>query len=320
MTSKEKYRELCETETSISFFSQPWWLDAAVGDIGWDVALVEEDGEIHAALPYVKRRRFGMVLLTQPTLTPSLGPWIRQTQGKNSEKNSNEKRLTQSLIQALPRFDKFNQRFNCNITNWLPFYWAGFSQTTRYTYILPDVTNHDHLWKGLRENIRGDIRKASRRFEVSVRSDLSILDFIAINKKTFDRQGIRVPYSDDYILRLDSICEKRQCRKFFIASDASGNHHAGVYIVWDRNCAYYIMGGSDRNLRMSGAMSLCLWEAIKFTSTVAQGFDFEGSMIEPIERFFRAFGAEQKPYFAISKSNSKILDAYDFVQRLFKHQ
>ena len=54
-------------------------------------------------------------------------------------------------------------------------------------------------------------------------------------------------------------------------------------------------------------MSLCMWEAIKFASTVTKKFDFEGSMIESVERFFRAFGAVQKPYIHITKTPSTVL-------------
>ncbi|KZZ15518.1 hypothetical protein A3751_17170 [Oleiphilus sp. HI0080] len=50
-----------------------------------------------------------------------------------------------------------------------------------------------------------------------------------------------------------------------------------------------------------------MWEAIKFASTVTKRFDFEGSMIEPIERFFRGFGAMQKPYFQISHTPNRWL-------------
>lgn|GEM_PF-4541022 len=60
-------------------------------------------------------------------------------------------------------------------------------------------------------------------------------------------------------------------------------------------------------LRTSGASSLLLWEAIRFALQVAERFDFEGSMFEPIERFFRGFGAVQKPYFQISKVDGKWL-------------
>ena len=50
--------------------------------------------------------------------------------------------------------------------------------------------------------------------------------------------------------------------------------HAGVYIVWDSNSAYYIMGGGDPELRSSGATTLCMWEAIKFSASVTACFDF----------------------------------------------
>ena len=54
-------------------------------------------------------------------------------------------------------------------------------------------------------------------------------------------------------------------------------------------------------------MSLCLWEAILDASKYTKSFDFEGSMIEPIERFVRAFGATQRPYFQISRTPSRLI-------------
>lgn len=82
--------------------------------------------------------------------------------------------------------------------------------------------------------------------------------------------------------------------------------HAAAYIIWDENSAYYLMGGGNPELRTSGATSLVMWEAIKFASDVTKHFDFEGSMLEPVERFFRAFGAEQVPYFQISRMSRRM--------------
>jgi len=48
-----------------------------------------------------------------------------------------------------------------------------------------------------------------------------------------------------------------------------------------------------------------MWHAIQFASTVSTIFDFEGSMIEPVERFFRGFGAVQTPYFSLTHVRSK---------------
>jgi len=290
-------------------FSQAWWLDALAGDGAWDVALVEKGGQVVASMPYVMRKRFGRIILGHPPLTQTLGPWIREVDGKQASRLARQKGLMQDLIAALPPYDHFSENWDFSQTNWLPFYWAGFTQTTRYTYRLSNLSDQQKLWDGLRENIRTDIRKAEGRFGLQVRNDLGVDDFLRLNIQTFERQGKILPYSKSLVARLDDACVEKNARRIFIAVDSQGRHHAGIYLVWDQKSAYYLMGGGDPELRKSGATSLCMWEAIKFASTVTKSFDFEGSMIEPIERFCRAFGAEQTPYFAVSHTPSKLIRA-----------
>jgi hypothetical protein len=117
---------------------------------------------------------------------------------------------------------------------------------------------------------------------------------------------------------LDKACERHNARKIFFAVDRDGNVHAAVHIIWDENSAYYLMSGGDLIFRNSGTTSLCLWEAIKFASTVTKRFDFEGSMLEPVERFFRAFGARQVPYFHIAKTNSPLLKLWMLTRKIIK--
>jgi len=311
-----KYRALCVKEPSIPLFSQAWWLDATAGENAWDVALVEKGGAVVAAMPYVSRKRYGFTLIGQTALTQTLGPWLRETGGKSATRLAQHKDWMRELIDQLPSFHHFSQNWNWMNDNWLPFYWAGFTQTTRYTYILHDLKDEDALWRGLRENIRSDIKKATRKFNLCVRSDLPIEDFLKLNRMTFARQSMALPYSEAFVKRLDRVCAERQARKIFIAKDEQDRCHAGVYIIWDNNSAYYLMGGGDPELRNSGATSLCMWEAIKFAATVTKRFDFEGSMIEPVERFFRAFGAQQTPYFTVSKTPSRILKTALFLRSL----
>lgn len=312
----DKYRTLCSQEPSIPLFSQVWWLDATAGEGAWDVALVEKGGAIVAAMPYVPRKRYGFTLLGQPALTQTLGPWLRETDGKSSTKLAQHKDWLQALIAQLPPFAHFTQNWHWSMTNWLPFYWMGFQQTTRYTYILHTLGDEPALWSGLRENIRTDIKKASNRFQLRIRDDLTVDEFLALNRMTFARQDMALPYTEAFVHKLDQTCVARQARKIFIAEDEQGRRHAGVYIVWDGNSAYYLMGGGDPELRNSGATSLCMWEAIKFAATVTKRFDFEGSMIEPVEKFFRAFGAQQTPYFTVSKTPSFVLKTALFARSL----
>lgn len=306
---KSAYRALCESESTIPLFSQAWWLDAVAGEEHWDVALVEKGGKVLASMPYVQHRRKPMVLLGQPPLTQTLGPWLRNTGAKQATRLSRQKDLMGRLIGALPRYDHFRQNWHHSQTNWVPFFWAGFSQTTRYTYRIPDLSDGKKVWDGLQTNIRTDIKKAQSRFGLHVRTDLDVGDFLKLNVQTFERQGKRLPYSAGLVERLDAACRGRRARQIFIAEDSEGRRHAGAYVVWDSNSAYYLMGGGDPELRNSGATSLCIWESIRFAATVTRSFDFEGSMIEPVERFFRAFGAEQTPYFAVSRTPSRLLRA-----------
>lgn len=302
----DRYSDLCATEPSIPIFCQNWWLDA-VAPGAWDVALVEKSGEIQAALPYFIRRRYGLNFIQQPALTQLSGPWMAKRDGRVQARLESEKKLSYALIDQLPRYDSFSQNWHFSMTNWLPFHWRGFTQTTRYTYRLPNLSNLDVVWKGLSSNIRSDIRKAESRFNVRLREEPTLNDFLELNRKTFERQHKTRPYSPSFVGRLDTACAERGQRRIFIAEDAEGRAHAGCYLIWDQNCAYYLIGGGDPELRNSGATSFAVWEAIKFAATVSSSFDFEGSMLEPVERFFRNFGAEQTPYFNVSRLASRRL-------------
>jgi hypothetical protein len=64
------------------------------------------------------------------------------------------------------------------------------------------------------------------------------------------------------------------------------------------------MSGYDDGNKHHGAGALALWHAIQHAKSLnLKRFDFEGSMIKPIEKYFRGFGGELAPYFRISRAN-----------------
>ncbi len=83
--------------------------------------------------------------------------------------------------------------------------------------------------------------------------------------------------------------------------------HAACLFVWDNLYCYYLFGAANPEYKTSGAMSLLIWEGIKLAKSRHVDFNFEGSMIKPVERFFRNFGGSQLPYFRIYKNNSVLL-------------
>jgi len=102
------------------------------------------------------------------------------------------------------------------------------------------------------------------------------------------------------------------------AYDKDGNLHCALFVIWDEMSAYDLISTIDPKYRNIGAASLLIKEIIAYVSTFVNKFDFEGSMIEPVERSFRQFGAVQTPYFSISKTNSKLIKTYRFLQEIRK--
>lgn len=302
---KAAYRELCETEKSIPIFSQHWWLDAVVGAENWDVAVVRSNGHLIGTLPFATTRHFGMRLIHQPPLTPFLDPWISGTGSKISTRLGNEQRILQCLIDQLPHFDSFRQTYGENFLNWLPFYWNDFNQTTEYTYVVHSLGNLDLVWSEFESARRKHCKQGAERFTLEKESSLDT--FLRLHKMTLANRNVAQSFSDDCLRRLDAACAERNCRKIHILVDEKGHPCSGTYTVWDDNCAYALMKGTDPQMQKTGAPSLCQWEAIKFSSTVAPKYNFVGNMNPSIEPYVRSFGARQTSVFTITKTTSRLL-------------
>jgi lipid II:glycine glycyltransferase (peptidoglycan interpeptide bridge formation enzyme) len=288
-----------QTTYANAIFQQPWWLDA-VAPGHWGEVTVERNGRVVARLPYVVRRRRRLRILTMPPLTQTLGPWLERSAAKPANALSEEHELLAALEAALPAHDAFVQNFSPTVLNGLQFHWAGYRLELQYTYRLEGLGSEEALWDGLRGNIRREIRKARGRVEV--REDIPLDRFYSIWAKTFARQGMRTPVSLAELERLDTACAARGSRAMLCGRDDAGRVHAVAYVVWDEHAAYYLIGGGDPELRTSGASSLLMWESILRARAVTDIFDFEGSMLQPVERFFRAFGSRQTPYLRVSRS------------------
>lgn len=297
-----------------SIFEQPWWLDA-VAPGQWSAAKVEKDGKLIARLPYIKTKRLGCKLLGMPDYTQTLGYWIADTGAKNARRFARNKDLISDLIEQLPKGYGIDIDLDHSCDYLFPFKWKGFKLQLSYSYRLEDIHDTEVIWNGLADNIRREIKKAQKT--VTVEDNHSIEDLIMMQGKTFERQGRNSHNSDELLRRIDKATSDHNARKLLCAVDNEGRIHAASYFIYDSKCCYYLIGGGDPELRTSGASSLLMWEGIRFASTVSSSFDFEGSMIEPIERFFRAFGGIPTPYWRVTKLNT-ILSLADFMKPKIK--
>ncbi len=294
----QTYEELLNLSPQASIFAQKWWLDA-VAPGSYHILQARTQAGLSAAWPLVFRDDFQERHYMMPALTQKLGILNLPSDAKPVEAQSAAQATALDLIRKLPTHQSFYQNFHESFTDWLPFFWNGFSQTTRYTYILEDLSSIDAIWNGMRPTCRQTIRKAQKQ-GITIVDDLTIDQFLDLNRKTFERQGKTPLGSDDLIRRLDDAIIKNSGRTILAGVDSQKRVHAAIYVAWSGQTAYYLMGGSEPELRDSGAQILAMWEAIQRISQFVKKFDFEGSMLPQVERVFRSFGATQRPYFSIS--------------------
>src|SRR5262245_46045100 len=132
---RELYDRLVDSSPQSMMYCRRWWLDA-VAPNDYKILAVGDDTAIRAAWPvtfqYVNEHR----VIAMPPLTQKLGILLANDNGKYADRLSQQHRDIEQLVQQLPVDMFVGQHFHESFTNWLPFYWNGFQQTTRYTYIL----------------------------------------------------------------------------------------------------------------------------------------------------------------------------------------
>ncbi|HXB41140.1 MAG TPA: GNAT family N-acetyltransferase [Bacteroidia bacterium] len=286
MSSKEKYQQFCKT-TPLALYQNDWWLNAVCGD-NWDVVFT---GDNSAAFAYPLKKKYNLKLIGMPMLTLGLGALPIQK--------------TEELIEKIPAFDLFDLYFISGIK---AFDLKGFKQNIRHSYHLKDISDLEKVFANFSSSTRQQIRKAEKKITVNESADIEML--YKMVSLTFKRQGKKTPYTLTYVKNINEACGKNKVRKILVAKDEEENIHGACFLAWDKQTAYYIMGGSDPKFRSSAAYSLLMWEAIKEASKHTKEFNFCGSTIPSIAKFFAGFGGEPVPYFHLKKVNSKALKLF----------
>jgi hypothetical protein len=307
VTNKEKYRLLCQNNSDINIFMQDWWLDALCGD-SWDVLLKEQNNKIIATLPYFIQKKYGFKTILPSHLTPINALWISYEQGMNlTTRYTFEIEVMEYFAHELDKLglSYYCQKFHHKITNWLGFYWNGFSQTTYYTYRIEDLSDIESVNKNISSKKRRSIRNAMETIVVD--EDISNEDFYNLLSMSFERQHKTLPYTFETFERMEKACSERGVSKKLVAKDNKGNKCAVMYLILSNSVCYTLASGANPKQRDSGAMALLNWKAIEIANQMSmKEIDFTGSMMQNVEKFLRFYGAKQTPYFLIEKKYSKL--------------
>ena len=298
MTSKERYARLTSS-IQVPVFLQPLWLDIVCEH--WDVVLYEEAGKILGGMPYAYRMEKGNMHIVQPPLTQFVGPILNFSYDKKEKQYGKENQVLTALLEQLPAFRQFNQNWYHGVDNWLPFFWNGFQQSCRYTYVIDGSAAEKDVWDSLKNTIRNDIRAADQATYIEESTDS--LSLYKLVEQNFEYKQQAVPYTYEMYKKMaETLLAAGWCKIYLVRSQEDKQLVAGGLFIMDEKTTYYLIGAINRSFKIRGALEKMLWHVIKDTLAAKRDFDFEGSMLKNVEPLFRSFGGERKMYFSISKS------------------
>jgi hypothetical protein len=299
MKNKEFYEKI---NPILPIFMQTWWLDALCQN--WGVCInIDKEDKIDGAMVYQVKKKYGLTFSLPLPLSPVQGIWFRyppQAQ-KLHTKYSFEMKITQNLIAQLPLLTLYITQLGVDFQNWLPFHWKGFKQKTRFTYIIDNLQDIDAVFSNFNTNVKRNIKKGA---DLTVVESENIGELYDLAKGSVERGNGALNFSKATLNKLYIAIKKKHAGQIYSIQSADNQILASVLIVWDAQKAYFLLAGDNKE--NSSATTCLVWDILqKMNRKGIEKFDFEGSMLQHIEAFYRSFGAKQTPYHLIYKAKNR---------------
>ena len=309
--NKENYEKIAISEGVI--FNRLSWLKIFNNKVQI-YGIYDKGNNLIGGFYLYKQKKLGLTIYRNPPFTPTIGPFL-QIKAKNPVVIMNKWKEILSLMADF--FEKLSYSvisisLNKNIVDTQPFIWRKFKVIPGYTYIIDLEKSTQDIRKEMSIVRRNDINKALRdELIVKYNDNLEIVKSLVL--KTFLRQNKKT--NQHYLNKvLFEFANKNN--SFSFVSFQNNKPIAVVFCVYDRSTAYYLLGGYDSKNSHHGAGALAMWEAIKFAKKLGiKYFDFEGSMVPQIERYFRGFGGQLTPYYRINKAKLPLEILLKFYRR-----
>ena len=245
-------------------------------------------------------------LIKNPPLTHYPLLFVRNEAKKISSFQTYNKQVMRTLSSFLKNTfpkDIVYVSFHYQFIDFQPFIWNGYRVIPRYTYLIDLSKSVENLKKQMSSERKNDINKAIRdELRVKLICDLKEKEVaLSLIKDTFTRQGKKINFLPIKQIIFNFLSEKNGFG--FVTYNPDGIPLSASICVHDKKSAYYILGGYNSNEKHHGAGALSLWHCIlEAKKRNLSFFDFEGSMIPNVEKYFRGFGGKIVPYFTVVRA------------------
>jgi hypothetical protein len=243
-----------------------------------------------AVFPLVERSKYNIKYLYQPFFSRYLGLY--------SNKSINEKTLNE-FVKAIPEYYKYLD-FCMHESN--TFLIENVKINERKFQVLDLGNSYEHLYKGYSENVKRNLKKASK-VHFTIHKNITPAAIVALFKK--NKGGELAVFSNADYQRLLKLMNHFFANKKAISIGIYKENElcaAGFFII-DNEKLLYLKGAVNEFGKANGAMQLLMDEVIKSNGDLKKQLDFGGSSVDSVARFYKSFGAKDCIYLQIKQNN-----------------
>lgn len=283
----------------LPFFLREEWR-AIVGEGYERLGVFNKDGRAIAAFNVHRTRRAGLKLLSHPAFNQHCGLWRERRASNPAKAVSEAKKLHAALAGYLLAQDGMvHLAFPPEETDLQPWAWSGFKVVAQWTYRLDLLQGIAAVRAGYEAEQRNTMKK-SRSGGADVQATDDPERVLRAVRSTFARKGKGLDEATTSAL-LQAFLKPGS--GFAFVTVEQGHDTAAAFCAFGAGTGYYLLGGVDKDHASGGAGALAVDACIE--QAAAQGlkvFDFEGSMLPEVERYFRTFGGTPTPYFTVNRA------------------
>jgi len=288
-----KYDDCIANSIQSNIFGYSWYLDIVCDN--WSVFVLND---YEAVMPIPWRRKYFIKYTYQPFWTIQLGIYSKEIEDED-----------EFLIELFGEFKYVNLRMNFK---------NSFSMFDKYCHekTIQEISfvgnSYERILKSYNRNRKRELKKAQQS-ELSEHWNESPKLLIDLFR---DNVGKRVSKIDEKeymkLFELMHRCISKGVGEFLTIRDKNNKLVSGAFFLKDNDKVIELVCSSDFKNRENGANTFMNDRAIFKYSSQFKIFNFGGSSMENIAKYYRSFGGENKYYMELKCNN------LPWLLRLFK--
>ncbi len=263
--------------------------------------IYNDNTELVGAFFLYTSSKWGMKYAITPPFTPHIGLFFENRAQNKSNQITYSKNIYDALSQfiAAQNYALLVAALPFKHTDTQVFFWNKFKVIPNYTYRLNLLVTKEELLGNFTSEKRKSLKKAEKdglRVEKTV--DLEIVKTLIL--KTFSRKekALNIKLLDKILFEFSN-----QENSFAFVAYENNVAIATTFCIYDSTTAYYLFGGYDAEKKHHGAGVSTQWACICHAQLIGlEVYDFEGSMLPEVEKYFRDFGGDLIPYYTVNKA------------------